>query len=348
MVKKKAPGSIAVVVVNYNTVDLVITGVESVLARKHGGRRVEVHVVDNASPDGDAATLSKAHADRGWGDRVTLWLEPENHGFGRGNNVVITALSARADAPDFVYLLNPDARLDNEALDILASHLEAHPEVGAAGAGIAMPDGTHVCAAFRFPSWQNDLIRAVNFGPISRTFARKREPLPPETPAGPVDWVSGAAVMFRLDALRAVDGFDPGFFLYYEEVDLMRRMAEQGISTHYQPAAKVIHHEGAATNVQSSARDRRRRPVYLYQSWRRYHSKWGRPGVQSVINHITSAIGAAIAALRGKPSHLPLNYFADHWRYVIAPVWGLRKDGDYDAASERFAGQQVLARGAKP
>ena len=323
--------SIAVIVVNYNTADLVITGVESVLARNHAGRSVEIHVVDNASPTGDAGTLTQAHEAKGWGDAVTLWLEEENHGFGRGNNIVINALLARETPPEFVFLLNPDAHLENETLDILASHLEAHADVGAVGAGIALPDGTDVRAAFRFPNWQNDLMRAINFGPLFRLLESKREPLPPETPAGPVDWVSGAAVMFRSSALRAVDGFDPVFFLYFEEVDLMHRMAEAGFSSHYQPQARVIHHEGAATNVQSGAAERRRRPPYLYRSWRRYHSQWGQAALRACINHVTSGLGAALAKLRGKPSHLPLNFFSDHWRYVVAPLLGLGRDPDFEA-----------------
>ena len=61
--------SIAVIIVNYGTADLTTAGIESVLARAHGGRRVEVHVVDNASPAGDARILAERHAERGWGGR---------------------------------------------------------------------------------------------------------------------------------------------------------------------------------------------------------------------------------------------------------------------------------------
>ena len=114
---------IVVIVVNYTTADLSIRAVESVLTRQHAGRHVEVHLVDNASPGGDAETLRTAHAERGWGNAVTLWLETENHGFGRGNNVVLTALNTAADPPDKVLLLNPDAYLENEAIDILATAL---------------------------------------------------------------------------------------------------------------------------------------------------------------------------------------------------------------------------------
>ena len=81
-----APSSIAVIVVNYGTAPLAVSAVESVLERQHGGRLVEIHLVDNASPNDDAAFLRETHAAKGWGERVTLHLENENRGFGRGNN----------------------------------------------------------------------------------------------------------------------------------------------------------------------------------------------------------------------------------------------------------------------
>jgi len=127
--------SIAVIVVNYLAADLAIAAVQSVIDRKHGGRQVEVHLVDNASPGEDARLIEAAYNDMNWAGRVTLWLEQENHGFGRGNNVVLKALADREERPEFVFLLNPDAQLENEALDILVADLEAHPDAVAVGAG---------------------------------------------------------------------------------------------------------------------------------------------------------------------------------------------------------------------
>jgi GT2 family glycosyltransferase len=78
---------VAVVIVNYGTADMAIAAADSVLNRTADGLTVEVHLVDNASPGNDAEVLRQA-ASR-WGDAVTLHLEPTNHGFGRGNNVVL-------------------------------------------------------------------------------------------------------------------------------------------------------------------------------------------------------------------------------------------------------------------
>lgn len=321
---------IAVIVVNYGTADLAIAAVDSVLARQHGGRRVEVHLVDNASPGDDAARIAQAHDSKGWGERVTLWLEGTNHGFGRGNNVVIHPLLRRADPPDYIFLLNPDARLENEALAILADRLDSDPQAGAAGAGIALPDGRPVTAAFRFPSALSEFVQAVNFGPLSRLCAAHLVPLPPDLPRGPVDWVAGAAVMFRTAALRPLGGFDPDFFLYYEEVELMHRIRQAGHDILYVPEARVVHAEGAATDQKSQRTERRARPAYWYRSWMLYYRKTeGRSG--AIVAGLAWMAGAVLnlplAAVRGKPPSMPKGFLRDFPRQVLEPLLTGKADG---------------------
>lgn len=321
---------IAAIVVNYGTAALSVQAVESLLGQSHGGRLVTVHLVDNSSPGDDALQLKKAHAERGWRERVILWLEAENHGFGRGNNVVLRALAAANVPPDAVFLLNPDARLENETIDILSSLLETAPDAAAAGASVLRPDHTPVTAAFRFPGLANEIARTANLSVLHQLWANRRVPLSPDHPGGPVDWVSGAAVMFRWEALRQVGFFDPGFFLYYEEVDLMRRLKAAGWSILYEPKAKVIHEEGAATGQFAGQMKRQRDPVYLYESWAHYFARaCGR----------TEALGIALmmwpAALlnilhrrmRCKQPTLPMYFFSDHWRYVIWPLLSGKERG---------------------
>lgn len=318
--------AISVIVVNYGTAELALAAVESVLARDHGGRSVDVHLVDNASPGGDAARFARAHADRGWGARVTLYPETENHGFGRGNNLVLRALAARATPPRYVMLLNPDARLENEALAILAEFLDAHPRAAAAGAGIAKPDGTPVTAAFRFPTAAWEFAEAAGLGPVSRLLGAWQVPLPPDHPTGAVDWVAGAAVMLRRDALAALGGFDPEFFLYFEEVDLMRRLAATGQEVWYLPEARVLHAEGAATGVRSGETARRPRPRYWYESWRHYHRKArGRAGALSAaLCRISgAALNGLVCRLRGRPPSGPKDFLGDFTAIVLLPLLGL-------------------------
>lgn len=318
-----ASDKIAVIVVNYGTAGLAIEAVESVMAHSTaGGEGTEIHLVDNASPDGDAAVLAEAHATRGWGDRVTLWLETTNHGFGRGNNVVLEALAAREAPPNKVLLLNPDARFENDVLSILAEALEADPQAVAAGAGIVNGDGSPATAAFRFPGFTSEVVKTVGLGPLDRLFAHRRVALPPDFADRQVDWVAGASVMFQFSALQEHGFFDPVFFLYYEEVDLMRRLQAKGGHVLFVPEAQVLHLEGAATNVRSS-QARRARPAYVYDSWRHYFSKsHGRAyAVATSCGVLLAAMAnAVLSVLRGRAPSTPKHFLRDHARYVLKPL----------------------------
>lgn len=315
--------SVAVIIVNYGTADLALAAVESVLGADHGPLEVSVHLVDNASPGGDAERLAQVIAARGWKGHVTLYPEATNHGFGRGNNLVIDALLRRNDPPGYIFLLNPDARLENDAIYRLWQHMTNDPDIGACGARIEDGKGNPVTAAFRFPGLVSVFSSAAAFGPVSRLFARQETALSPHLATQRVDWVAGAAVLLRTEALKETGGFDPAFFLYFEEVDLMRRMAGKGWQTWYVADARVTHEEGASTGVKSGETLRKRLPDYWYQSWRYYfQSNHGRAwslaaavgwGFGSAINIVTSR-------LRLRNPSVPLAFYSDHWAHVLRPL----------------------------
>lgn len=314
---------VAVIIVNYRTSDLAIAAVESVLARDHGSLSVAVHLVDNASPGNDAARILAASAN--WGERVTLHLEAANHGFGRGNNLVLRALGALPDPPANVYLLNPDAKLKTEVVAELHGFLESHPRAGVVGSGIDRPeDDTPLVCAFRFPTMLSEFIGAIGFGPLSRLFASSTVPLPAETPTGQVDWVAGASMMARLSALHEIGYFDPDYFLYFEEVDLMKRLHRKGWETWHCAEARITHVAGAATGVHGKDTTRRRRPGYWYDSWRLYFEKnHGRAyaRVASLLLLVGSWLGDVVDRLRRRPVRSPARFTRDFARRVIRPLF---------------------------
>ena len=318
---------VAVIIVNYNTAALALEAVESVMAQSYGSYSIEVHLVDNASPAGDGAVLEHEIVSRGWTNKVTLYRESRNHGFGRGNNIALRNLAARRTPPRYVFLLNPDARLENEAISILGNFLDERPDVSVAGARIEKPGGIPVTSAFRFPGIVNTFSSALAFGPVSQLFSRWDVPLPPDIPTGPVDWVAGAAAMMRFSVVRDVGFFDPAYFLYFEEVDLMQQIMHQGGKVWYVAEAHVVHIEGAATDVKSGRTERRRRPAYWYQSWQHYFQKnHGRFGASAAaIAWIVGAAGNnAIARVRNRPPATPLLFFQDFWAMAMRPILGLK------------------------
>ena len=306
--------AIAAIVVNYGTPDLAIRAVESLRGEEP---TPEIHLVDNGSPGDDALRFAEAHERRDWGEGVTIWPSKENLGFGRGNNLAIEALLSR-DAPPFgILLLNPDAEVVRGAVGILAEALEAVPGAGAAGAAVISPGGTPLAAAFRFPSLASEMLRTANFGPLDRLFGKR---LPEVHPGGMVDWVSGAAVMFRSSALEDAGAFDPDFFLYFEETELMHRLAGKGWSILHVPEARVTHAEGAATGGGGRRRDA---PTYLYDSWRLYHLKTaGR--AQALLRALlvvpAAVFNVAHRRLRGREPTIPRAFFREHWTRVIRPL----------------------------
>jgi GT2 family glycosyltransferase len=319
----KAPLDVAVIVVNYGTADLAIAAVESVLARGHDDLSVAVHLVDNASPGDDAMLIAEAAAR--WGGRVTLHLESTNHGFGRGNNLVFRALGAMSDPPTYVYLLNPDACLKTEVIAELHAFLNGRPSVGVVGSGIDRPeDGAPVVCAFRFPTMFSEFVGAIGFGPLSRLFASSAVPLPAETLTGPVDWVAGASMMARFSALREIGYFDPDYFLYFEEVDLMKRLRGKGWETWHCAEARITHVAGAATGVHSNDTVRRRRPGYWYDSWRLYFEKnHGRAYARatSLLLLVGNWLGGLVDRLRRRPVRSPARFTTDFAQRVIRPLF---------------------------
>ncbi|MFT3987020.1 glycosyltransferase [Aestuariivirga sp.] len=314
---------IAVIIVNYGTATLAIGAVESVLARQHGGRSVEIHLVDNNSPGNDRAVL--ADAAKGWGSRVTFYPETENHGFGRGNNVVLKRLAERAVPPRYIFFLNPDARLETDCIGELARFLEAHPQAAIAGCGVDDPARARAAySAFRFPGVISAFFGSARLGPVSRVFSRWMIALPPDMAEGEVDWVSGSGFMARFDAICSVGFFDPGYFLYFEETDMMFALKKLGLQVWFCPSSRIAHIEGAATGIHNRDMAARRTPPYWFQSWKRFHSKnYGafHARVCALAQLSGSAIDRCITVLTGRTQEMTAHFVGDFFRQVAVPLF---------------------------
>lgn len=313
--------SVCVVIVNYATADLAVTAVASVLEHGDPDLLHRIIVLDNGSPQNDATRLSDMLARLSPSDKIQLIAQPDNLGFGKGNNAVFAQLEA--DPPDYVLLLNPDAAFKNDVLTELGRTLQDHPQVGCVGAGIDGPNGTPVTSAFRFPTLANAFVDTIAFGPLSRRLKTASIVLPPDHPAGQVDWVAGAAVMLRWRALQDCGYFDPDFFLYEEEVELIWRMRQRGWLCWFTPSARVSHLEGVATQVNSHEAQRGPRPAYWYESQRLFLQKTRtRFGALlfALVKLKAALLHRASRQLTRKPSDLPAGFVPDYWSHVLRPL----------------------------
>lgn len=225
----------AAVVVTHETRDDVL----ACLATLEDAGADEVVVVDTGSTDGTVATVRAAHAD------VTL-LALDNVGYGQAANVGI----ARTRAP-VVVVANADTRFRPGAISRLADELERHPDVGSAGPLVRYPDGRIQASNRRFPT----LAQAVGHGlfglwwpknPWTRAY-RMLDADP--YVARDVDWLSGCAIALRRTAFEEVGGFDPGYFMFVEDVDLGYRLRRAGWRVRFVPDAEVVHTVGASTRL---------------------------------------------------------------------------------------------------
>lgn len=240
--------NVTVAIVSYNVRSLL----ERCLASAHaelngaGGRVV---VVDNASADGSADLVRQEF------QGTRLIANTENVGFGAACNQAL----AQAESDGAILFLNPDAELRPGALAALARRLETTPACALVGPSVAYPDGRPQPTRRRFPTLRDLCIEGtpLEWRGIARPLlARYYCDGAPEHP-GRVDWVSGACLLGRVDALRGVGGFDPAFFMYFEEVDLARRLASFGWQTWYEPSAQVLHHSSRSADQDLAAKDRR-------------------------------------------------------------------------------------------
>jgi GT2 family glycosyltransferase len=261
---------IAVVIVNFRTPGLALGAVDALIGERPAEPGLRVIVVDGGSGDGSAERLRAGLAEparTGWTELLACDL---NGGFGWANNQAMLRLLQGSDPPDYIHLLNPDTVIEPGAVSRLADVLDAYPGCAAVGSQLLEPDGSPSGSAFVWPTIASELDRGAKLGLLGRLLGLK--PFETAAPAGEVDWATGASVMLRSRALREVGLFDTGFFLYFEEVELMWRMAEAGWAIRHEPASRVAHVGGAATGVNGSRPDARRppRPAYWYESRRRF------------------------------------------------------------------------------
>ena len=227
-------------------------------------------VVDNDSGDGTAEAIEKVIQDRDWGGWVELVRSPRNGGFSFGNNVALRHGLERYPGFDRFLLLNPDTMIKPGAISALRGFLEAHPDVAVAGGRCEDLDGSPQDCAFRFPSLISEFSGQLRLGIFDRIFSDGMVTTGHhETPAE-VDWVTGALMMIRRDAMESVGFLDEGYFLYYEETDLMYRMRRAGWKIWHVPESRAVHLVGQITGVQSKPDRPRRLPAYWYESRRRY------------------------------------------------------------------------------
>lgn len=267
------PPRILIGIVNFRTPALVISCLESLVDEVAAYPDARVVVVDNASGDDSWQRIDEAIQTRGWRGWASALASPVNGGFAGGNNLAIAAALGRNDAPDLIWLLNPDTRVNRGALTTLVEFLDTHADAGIVGTMLEEADGSEWPYAFRFPSILGEIERGARFGPVSRLLRHhaglRRIGRDPEI----VDWVSGASMMIRRKVFESTGLMDDGYFLYFEETDLCLQARRANWKCYHVPDARVLHLAGQSTGLAGGRAGSRRMPSYWFESRRRYFVK---------------------------------------------------------------------------
>jgi len=239
---KAVDPEMAVVVVCYGPREQLLPSVSSI-ARQTGVHVNRLILVDNNPSDSPCET-SDLHAILHSKIQLDILRPGENLGYGRAIN-----LAASLSREEFLLVANPDLLLEDHTLEKLLRSIEATPRAAAAGPSLLGLDGLPPrTPTERLPNLRSDLLGLSGLVQLMRLRPNQSNSNTgvQEPATHPVDFLSGACFLIRREAFNCVDGFDPNFFLYYEDADLSRRLRSVGWQLLKVPDARALHAHGGS------------------------------------------------------------------------------------------------------
>jgi GT2 family glycosyltransferase len=232
---------VSIIIVSYNTSSLLRNCINSIYEQTVDVN-FEIIVVDNDSKDGSCDMLKQDFKS------VKLIENKQNLGFGKANNV-----GAKIAAGKYLFFLNSDIILLNNAVKVLFSFLEEHAEAKIAGGALYGADGQPNVSAGNFPSLLQE-FSLIGFAVLYKRYYKKHlssSLVKSDKEPCTVDYISGADLMIEKKAFDELKGFDEDFFLYYEETEMSFRARKMGWLSYFVPDAKIVHLESASFSSRS-------------------------------------------------------------------------------------------------
>jgi N-acetylglucosaminyl-diphospho-decaprenol L-rhamnosyltransferase len=287
-------------VVNTNGRDDLLACLDAIERTRPDGVEHEILVLDNASTDGSADAV------RDRGGEIRLIALERREGKAANDSRLMREAKGR-----YCLLLNEDSELQPGAAEALIAALDASPRAGAAGAQLLDPHGQPVPCAWRFPGVGTALAGAAFLHRLSTVQSRGGA-------TRTVDWAQSSALMVRREAAERVGYLDPEFFVYYDECDFCKRLAEAGWSTLFVPSAQAIHHDQLSTDLAAGlpriVEFHRNRDLYM----RKHHGGAAAFAVRLLTTWAYALRALAATVLPRQPARV---YWA-HARQALFPAKG--------------------------
>lgn len=233
---------VSVLIVSFNTRDLTLAAIESVLRETHRVS-IEIIVVDNNSTDGSADAITERFS-----SQVQLICSTDNRGFAIGNNI-----AAERASGSYLLLLNPDTVVLDGAIDRLVAFAVENPKHRIYGGRTVFEDGSlNPTSAWSRPTLRSMIFRGLGFSAIFKSSEFFNPEMMPGWDRGTsrsVDIVSGCFLLIDRDLWNQLGGFDPAFRLYAEEFDLCLRAKNLGAQPFVLSDSSIIHYGGRSDRV---------------------------------------------------------------------------------------------------
>jgi GT2 family glycosyltransferase len=286
--------------VNTNGRDFLLACLAAIERAHPTGVEREILVLDNASDDGSAAAV------RALGGDIRLIALERRTGKAENDSILMREAKGR-----YCLLLNEDSELRPGASAALVAALDADPKAATAGPQLLDSNSKPVPCAWRFPGVGTALAGALFLHPWltvqSRGTATRR-----------VDWAQSSALLVRREAGAEVDFMDPAFFVYYDECDFAKRLAEAGWHSLFVPGAEAVHHDQLSTDLAQGlpriVEFHRNRDLYM----RKHHSRPAALTVRALTAWSYAVRALAATVLPNQPAAI---YWA-HARQALRPSGG--------------------------
>jgi GT2 family glycosyltransferase len=297
---------ISVIVINWNSGILTIKALQPFLKNSSNSFDCQIIVVDNCSSDDSIQLLQQCP--------IKLIANSVNRGFGRACNQAMEVAKG-----DYVLLLNPDTVSELEVLEHLFNFLEKQPAYGVAGPKQITDDGTIIRSCGRFPIFSTSLYEVLS---LSKIWPQHFSPVPimrewDHRHSRDVDHIMGSYMLIRRTAIDKAGFMDDDYFVYYEDIDLSRRLYKEGYKSYFMSDCTIYHKGGASGGAETALR--------LYYSlsarniyWYKHLENWQAFILTLLSFTIEPFLRAVLILLKGRLSEISNLIKAHFWYYKKA------------------------------